>query len=145
MKNTLFLQNEIALEPLQVTSDPSIESLSPMRRGCLFNDEQPENYTLKAHKKYTQVKLNWWCILILEHKIAYLQIKNYGYKIPISHSRQPARLNATFKKLLQQWMMKISACPGTTLKWTQMPVFAPLLKPESLGWWLTWCLTKNAR
>ena len=61
MKNTLFLQNEIALEPLQVTSDPSIDSLSPMRRGCLFSNEQPENYTLKAHKKYTQVKLNrWW-------------------------------------------------------------------------------------
>ena len=29
-----------------------------MRRGCLFNHEQPENYVLRAHKKYTQVKLN---------------------------------------------------------------------------------------
>ena len=58
MKNTSFLQNEIGVEPLQVTSDPSIESLSPMKRGCLFNNEQPENYTLKAHKKYTQVKPN---------------------------------------------------------------------------------------
>ena len=52
------LQNEIMVESVQVTSDPDIESISPMRRGCLFNHEQPENYTLRAHKKYTQVKLN---------------------------------------------------------------------------------------
>ena len=51
-----FLQNEIKLESVQVTSDSSIEYITPIKRGCLFNHEQPENYTLKAHKKYTQVK-----------------------------------------------------------------------------------------
>ena len=43
------------MEAVQVSSDLGIDSITPMKRGCLFNYEQPENYTLKGHKKYTQV------------------------------------------------------------------------------------------
>merc|ERR1719499_1398868 len=53
--------NEIKLESVQVTSDPNIESISPITRGCLFNHEQPENYTLRAHKKYTQATCKFEC------------------------------------------------------------------------------------
>ena len=49
------LQNQVALESVRVASDPNIESIDPILRGCLFPHEQPENYTLKAHQKYTQV------------------------------------------------------------------------------------------
>ena len=45
------------MEAVQVTSDEGIDSITPMKRGCLFSYEQPENYTLKGHKKYTQVSL----------------------------------------------------------------------------------------
>ena len=43
------------MEAVQVTSDEGIDSITPMKRGCLFSYEHPENYTLKGHKKYTQV------------------------------------------------------------------------------------------
>ena len=49
------MQNEVTMEAVQVTSDEGIDSITPMKRGCLFSYEQPENYTLKGHKKYTQV------------------------------------------------------------------------------------------
>ena len=45
-----------------VTSDPGIEYVSPAKRGCLFHYEQPENHTLKYHKKYTQVNLCLVCV-----------------------------------------------------------------------------------
>ena len=53
----MYLQNEVTMEAVQVTSDEGIDSITPMKRGCLFSYEQPENYTLKGHKKYTQVSL----------------------------------------------------------------------------------------
>ena len=52
---SFYLQNEVALESVRVASDPNIESIDPILRGCLFPHEQPENYTMKAHQKYTQV------------------------------------------------------------------------------------------
>ena len=51
----MYLQNEVTMEAVQVTSEQGIDSITPMKRGCLFSFEQPENYTLKGHKKYTQV------------------------------------------------------------------------------------------
>ena len=48
------LQNQVSLESVRVASDPNIESIDPLLRGCLFPHEQPENYTMKAHQKYTQ-------------------------------------------------------------------------------------------
>ena len=56
ISTNIFLQNEVSLESVQVSSDPDIETISPTKRGCLFSHEQPDNYTLTAHNKYTQVK-----------------------------------------------------------------------------------------
>ena len=50
------LQNEVTLEPVKLASDPNVESIDPILRGCLFHHEQPENYTIKAHQMYTQVR-----------------------------------------------------------------------------------------
>ena len=55
----MYLQNEVTMEAVQVTSDEGIDSITPMKRGCLFSFEQPENFTLKGHKKYTQVLSLW--------------------------------------------------------------------------------------
>ena len=49
------MQNEVTLDSVHVTSNLDIETIDPIKRGCLFSHEQPDNFTLKMHKKYTQV------------------------------------------------------------------------------------------
>ena len=90
---SILLQNEVALESVQVTSDPIIESINPTKRGCLFNSEQPENFTLKAHKKYTQVKSS---ICVSKGKL--LKTSSLIITNQINHfTRLPASSSAAFK------------------------------------------------
>ena len=59
---SFHLQNEVTLEPVKLAFDPNVESIDPILRGCLFHHEQPENYTMKAHQKYTQVYGTTACV-----------------------------------------------------------------------------------
>ena len=59
--------------------------------------------------------------------------------------RQPASLSAIFMRPSQRWRMRTSAFPGTTLRWTQGPVCAPLLKPGRWGRKLIQCPATCAR
>ena len=52
----MFSQNEVTMSAVKVTPDPNIESISPMKRNCLFEHEHPPNQPLVAYKKYSQVK-----------------------------------------------------------------------------------------
>ena len=55
--HVLHAQNEVSLSAVKVTPDPDIKSLSPIKRNCYFDHEEPPNKPLKAYQKYSQVRL----------------------------------------------------------------------------------------
>ena len=56
LTNIFHVQNEVSLSAVKVTPDPDIESISPPRRDCFFDYEQPPNKPLKVYQKYSQVR-----------------------------------------------------------------------------------------
>ena len=51
-KSLSLIQNEVSLSAVKVTPSHNIQSIPPHKRNCYFDNE----YSLKAHQNYSQVK-----------------------------------------------------------------------------------------
>ena len=52
----IHIKNEVSLEAVKVTPKRNIEAMSPTKRNCYFDHENPPSQPLTVHQKYSQVR-----------------------------------------------------------------------------------------
>ena len=56
-------ENYVSINPIDVVSNPGIETIPPKKRNCLFSNENPEGHPLDLFKKYSQANCLLECKL----------------------------------------------------------------------------------